>query len=112
MRMSKEFTNENFKKDVLESKKPVLVDFWAEWCGPCQMQGPIVEKVAEKFKDRAVVGKLDVEVAGDIAQKYGVMNIPTLMIFKNGAIVERLTGLRKEAELVNVLEKHVKDAKA
>ncbi len=106
--MAKQFSNENFQKEVLESKQPVLVDFWADWCGPCKMQGPIVDKIAEKFKDKAVVGKLDVESAGDIAARYGVMAIPTLILFKNGEVVERLTGLRKESELSDVIAKHVK----
>jgi len=105
--MALEFTQENFQTDVLEADKPVLVDFWATWCGPCMMQGPIVDKLATDFGDRAHIGKLNVETAPDIASRYGVMAIPTILIFKGGETVERLTGLRQEAELTQILEKHL-----
>lgn len=105
--MAMEITSANFQTEVLESDVPVLVDFWAVWCGPCMTQGPIVEQVAEQFQGKARVGKLDVEAAGDIASKYGVMAIPTLMLFKNGEVVERMTGLRQAPELAAVLEKHL-----
>jgi len=105
--MTLEITSDNFQTDVIEAKQPVLIDFWAVWCAPCQMQGPIVEKLAQSFEGKAVVAKLDVEKAGDIASKFGVMAIPTIIIFKDGEAVERLTGLRQEPELVGLLNKHI-----
>ena len=81
-----EFTNENFEKEAIEAskEKPVLVDFFASWCGPCKMQGPIVDELESEIADKAVVGKLNTETAQDIAGKYGVMSIPTLIVFRNG----------------------------
>lgn len=98
------FTDANFESEVLKSDKPVLVDFYAEWCGPCKLQDPIVEEVAEALGDAAVVGKLDVD-ANTVAQRYGVMSIPTLMIFKNGEPVETMVGVHTKEALVEKLKK-------
>ncbi len=86
-------TDQNFEAEVIKTKGPVLVDFWAEWCGPCRMQGPIVEALAKQYAGKAKVGKLEVDQNPAMAQKYGVMSIPTMMIFKNGEIVWQGIGL-------------------
>jgi thioredoxin 1 len=84
--MAKEvvITQENFESEVVQSDKPVLVDFWAEWCMPCKMLGPIVEQIAEEHSDKIKVGKVDVDQAGEVATKFGIVSIPTLIIFKDG----------------------------
>ncbi len=88
------FTADNFENEVLKSEVPVLVDFWATWCGPCQMQGPVVEQAAEELAGQAKIGKLNVDEAGNIAQQYGVMSIPTLIVFRNGEEAERVVGFQ------------------
>jgi thioredoxin 1 len=94
---------DNFVKDVLEAGKPAMVDFWAPWCGPCKMLGPIVEAISDEV-DYAVIAKIDVDVADDLATEYGVQNIPTIIFFKNGKEVKRLVGVRSKTELVSALE--------
>lgn len=98
-------TDQNFEAEVLKSEKPVLVDFWAVWCGPCQMQGPIVEEVAKAMEGKAKVGKLNVDENPAMAQKYGVMSIPTLMIFKNGTVVRQFIGVTSKEMLMGELNK-------
>ncbi len=107
--MTKHFTDDNFNEEVIEASKtkPVLVDFFASWCGPCKMQAPIIDEVAEEMGDKAVVGKLDTEEASQTAQKYEVMSIPTLIIFKEGKAVESLTGMQPKEGLVEALNKHL-----
>jgi len=85
-------TKENFKTEVLESKIPVLVDFWATWCGPCKMIGPIVDELAKEYKGKAKVGKVNSEEQADLAGEYGVISIPTLIFFKNGKPVDQIIG--------------------
>lgn len=97
-------TNDNFEKEVLKNTKPVLVDFWAPWCGPCQMLGPIVEEVAKEVADKAVVAKLNVDDNQELAQKYGVSSIPTIIFFKNGEEADRFVGVRGKDELIKKLE--------
>ena len=97
-------TNENFTNEVLESDKPVLVDFWAAWCGPCKMVGPIVEEIADDYAGKAKVCKLNVDDCGAIAQSFGVMSIPTLIAFKDGREVNRIVGFRPKAEIAKLLE--------
>ena len=91
--MALEFTDATFEETVLKSKKPVLVDFWAAWCGPCRMVGPIIEQISEEYKDKAVVGKVDVDANQEFAAKYGVRNIPTVLVFQNGEVVGRQVGV-------------------
>ncbi len=96
-------TDGNFENEVLKSDKPVLVDFWAVWCGPCQVQGPIVEEVANVLGDKAKIGKFNVDENPNVAQQYGIMSIPTIMIFKNGTVVKQFIGVQsKEALLVEL----------
>ena len=98
-------TDATFEQQVLKSTKPVLVDFWAVWCGPCQMQGPIVEDVASQIGDKAVVGKVNVDENPQTSQKYGIMSIPTLMIFKSGAVVKQFIGVQSKEALLSELNK-------
>ncbi len=98
-------TDQNFEAEVLKSTKPVLVDFWAVWCGPCQVQGPIVEDVAKTMAGKAVVGKLNVDENPAMAQKYGVMSIPTLMVFKSGTVVRQFIGVQSKEVLLGELNK-------
>lgn len=102
-----EFNSGNFEKEVVKSDVPVLVDFWATWCQPCLMQAPFVEEVEKKYEGRFKVGKLNVEEAQDVAAKFGVMQIPTMIIFKGGQEVERLIGLQPTDALSEVMDKHL-----
>lgn len=94
-------TDKNFKEEVLEADTPVLVDYYADWCGPCIMLGPIIEEVAKEFEGKIKVGKLNVDENRQTASQYQIMSIPTLIIFKDGKIVERLTGLQSKEILVD-----------
>jgi thioredoxin 1 len=98
-------TDQNFDQEVLQSSTPVLVDFWATWCGPCKMQGPIIEELARDFEGKAKVGKLEVDQNPVKAQQYGVMSIPTLAIFKQGKVVWQAAGLQQKAQLTEQLNK-------
>ena len=98
-------TDKNFDSEVLGSTKPVLVDFWAVWCSPCIVQGPIVEEVAQAMAGRAKVGKLNVDQNPNIAQKYMVMSIPTIMIFKSGTVVKQFIGVTSKEMLLSELNK-------
>ncbi len=105
--MANTFTTSNFQEMVLDSDKPVLVDFWAEWCGPCRMIGPLVEEIAKEYEGKAVVGKLNVDENGDIAMTYGVRNIPTLLIFKGGQVVDKIVGAVPKPNITKKLEEQI-----
>jgi len=98
-------TDANFDAEVLKSDKPVLVDYWAIWCGPCIVQGPIVEEVAKAMAGKAKVGKLNVDENPGVAQKYQIMSIPTIMIFKNGTVVKQFIGVQSKETLLGELNK-------
>jgi len=103
--MAQQFTDQNFEQEVLKSEKPVLVDFWAAWCGPCQMMGPIIEELAEEVKEKYKIGKLNVDENRETASKYGVMSIPTLIIFKGGKEVKQFVGVQAKENLKEELGK-------
>ncbi|MEE4258603.1 MAG: thioredoxin [Bacteroidales bacterium] len=102
--MAIELTDGTFESLVLKSDKPVLVDFWAVWCGPCRMVGPIVQEIGEEYGDKAVVGKLDVDHNPDTARNYGIRNIPTILFFKNGEVVDKQVGAVPKQKLVEKLD--------
>ena len=91
--MALEITDATFEETVLKSDKPVVVDFWAAWCGPCRMVGPIIDQIADEYSEKAVVGKVDVDANQEFAAKYGVRNIPTVLVFKDGEVVGRQVGV-------------------
>lgn len=104
--MSLVLTNENFNQEVLQSDKSVFVDFWAPWCGPCQMMGPIIEELAEEYKDKDIkIGKCNVDENNDISAQYNVMSIPTFLVFKGGVVVDQVTGGVQKEKLKEMLDR-------
>jgi thioredoxin 1 len=103
--MALEFTDANFEELVIKSGKPVIVDLWAEWCGPCRMLTPIVEEMAKEYEGRAVIGKLNVDDNPEVTAKFGVRNIPTVLFFKGGEIADKQVGSVPKSALVGKLEK-------
>lgn len=99
-----EFNEGNFEAEVLKSDQPVLVDFWAEWCMPCRMLAPTIDAVAERFAGKVKVGKIDTDANREIAVKYGISAIPTIIVFKDGEVSKRLVGLKSEDDLADALE--------
>jgi thioredoxin 1 len=98
-------TSDSFEQSVLKSDIPVLVDFWAEWCGPCKAIGPSIEQLATEYAGKAKVFKLDVDSEGDIAQQYGVMSIPALLVFKGGKEVDRMVGAAPKAQIAALIDR-------
>lgn len=101
------FTAGNWESEVLKSDKMVLVDFWAAWCGPCKMITPIIEELADDYAGKAVIGKLNVDEQGEVGSKYGIMSIPTLLLFKDGEVIEKMTGFRAKQDLAKLIDKHI-----
>ena len=102
--MAIEITDANFEEIVLKSEKPVLVDFWAEWCGPCRLLGPIVEEMATEYEGRAIIGKVNVDENPGISAKFGVRNIPTILFIKNGEVADKSVGAVPKAQLASKLD--------
>ena len=101
--MAIELNDNNFEKIVLKSEQPVMVDFWAVWCAPCRAIAPFIEQIATEYEGRAIVGKVDIEQSPDVANKYGIRNIPTILFFKGGEMVNKHVGLASKAVLANML---------
>ena len=104
-KFTKEFTADNFETEVIQSTQPVLVDFWAEWCGPCRQIAPAVDEVAAEYKGRAIVGKVNVDHHPEIASQYGIRSIPSLLIFLQGKVQQQIVGSVEKKELVEALDK-------
>lgn len=102
--MALEITDSNFEETVLKSDKPVLVDFWAAWCGPCRMVGPIIDELSEEYEGKAVVGKVDIDSNQQYAAQFGVRNIPTVLVFKNGELVDRKVGVSSKNDYAKALD--------
>jgi thioredoxin 1 len=99
--------NDNFENEVLKSDKPVLIDFWAPWCGPCKVISPIVEELAKEYESKIKVGKMNVDENNEIAMRYGIMSIPTLKIFKNGKVADEMIGAAPKEMIVAFIEKNI-----
>ena len=102
--MALKITDSNFEETVLKSDKPVLVDFWAAWCGPCRMVGPIIDELSEEYEGKAVVGKVDIDSNQQYAAQFGVRNIPTVLVFKNGELVDRKVGVSSKNDYAQALD--------
>lgn len=105
--MALQLTDSNFKDTVLNANQPVLVDFWAEWCGPCKLIGPVIEELSTELEGQAVIGKLNVDENPQVSVDYGIRSIPTLLIFKNGEIVDRHVGVAPKDVILKKLQAHM-----
>jgi thioredoxin 1 len=101
--MAIEITDANFEEVVMKSDKPVLLDFWAEWCGPCRMVGPLVEEISNEYAGKAVVGKLDVDSNPNVSMQFGIRNIPTILFFKGGKMVDKIVGAAPKTTMLEKL---------
>ena len=102
--MALEFTDANFQDEVLNADQPVLVDFWAEWCGPCKMLGPVIDELAGEYEGKAKVGKIDIDNNRDAAVQYGILSIPSIIIVKNGEVVNKFVGISPKDELASAID--------
>ncbi len=102
--MALEITDANFEQEVKQADKPVMVDFWAEWCGPCKMIGPVVEEMAGEYDGKAVIGKVDVDSNQAVAMEFGIRNIPTILFIKNGEVVDKQVGVTSKENLMAKLD--------
>ncbi len=102
--MALEFTDANFQEEVLSSSGPVLVDFWAEWCGPCKAIGPAIEELATEYADKAKIGKVDIDSNRDTAMQYNIQSIPSILIFKDGQVIETFVGMKSKEDLAVAID--------
>ncbi|MDP7008022.1 MAG: thioredoxin [Phycisphaerales bacterium] len=102
--MALEFTDANFQEEVLNASQPVLVDFWAEWCGPCKAIGPTIEELASEYADKAKVGKVDIDSNRDIAMQFNIQSIPSILIFKDGQVIETFVGMKAKGDLAAAID--------
>jgi len=105
--MAKEFTDANFKTDVLASDKLTVIDFWAEWCGPCRAIGPVIEELSKEYDGKANIGKLNVDNNPEVSMNYGITSIPAILFIKNGQVVDKLVGAQPKANFVRKIESHI-----
>ncbi|MFA5676098.1 MAG: thioredoxin [Christensenellales bacterium] len=105
--MAKVITLDNFKKEVADSKKPVLLDFWATWCAPCRMLGPAIDQLSEQYKESAVIGKINIDEQRELAEHFGVMSIPSVFVMKNGKVIESVVGVRPKKYYEDMLDKAI-----
>jgi thioredoxin 1 len=103
--MALEITDSNFEETVLKSDKPVVVDFWAAWCGPCRMVGPIIDELSEEYEGKAIIGKIDIDSNQQYAAQFGVRNIPTVLVFKDGELVDRKVGVSSKNDYAEAIDK-------
>ncbi len=102
-----DITNDTFEETVLKADKPVVVDFWASWCGPCRMVAPIMEELADEFEGKVNIAKVNVDDQGELAAQFRIMSIPTVLVFKNGQVAEKIVGARAKSEFVELIEKQL-----